>query len=203
VQGQKNVKELALIDPRNVWLPSLHVKLGLFKNFVKALNFGSSSFKHLQMKFPKLSDAKIKQGIFIGPQIRYIMDDLHFESLLNETEFAAWYSFIDVVKNILGTRASDNSVHLVERMADYFRKMGCNMSIKLHLLHWHLEFFVSNMAAVTDEHGEWFHQEISSIGRRYKGKIIPSMLADYCWNSVRETTDNKRANFKKTWFCNP
>ena len=89
VQGQKNVKELALVDPWNVYLPSLNVKLGLFKKFVKALNFGSLSFKHLQMKFPKLSDAKIKQGIFIGQQIRYIMDDLHFESLLNETELAA------------------------------------------------------------------------------------------------------------------
>ena len=75
------------------------------------------------MKFSKLSDAKIKQGIFIGPQIRYIMDDLHFESLLNETELAAWH-FIHVVKNILGTRVSDKSIHLVERMADSFRKMS-------------------------------------------------------------------------------
>ena len=75
VRGQKNAKELALVNPRNVCLPSFHVKLGLFNNFVKALNFGSSSFKHLQIKFPKLSDAKIKQGIFIGPQIRCVMDD--------------------------------------------------------------------------------------------------------------------------------
>jgi len=124
------------------------------------------------------------------------MDDLHFESLLNETELATWYSFINVVKNILETR-----VHLVERMADSFRKMGCNMSVKLHLLHSHLEFFVSNMAAVTDEHGERFHQEICSMERRYNGKFIPSMLADYCWNLVRETTGNKCANFRKTWFC--
>jgi len=99
-----------------------------------------------------------------------------------------WNDLIDVVKNILGTRASDNCVHLVERMADSFRKMGCNMAVKLHLLHSHLEFFVSNMAAVTDEHGKRFHQEICSMEWQYKGKFILSMLADYCWNLVRETT---------------
>ena len=108
---------------------------------------------------------------------------------------------MDVVKNILKTHASDNSVHLEERMADFFRKMGCNMSVKLHLLHSHLEFFVSNMAAVTDEHGEKFNQEIHSMERRYEGKFILSMIADYCWNLVLETTGNKRANFRKTWFC--
>jgi len=79
------------------------------------------------------------------------IDDLHFESLLNKTELAAWHHFIDVVKNLLGA-------HWMEMMADLFHKMGCNIPIKLHLLHSHLEFFVSNMAAVTVEHAERFHQ---------------------------------------------
>ena len=85
-------------------------------------------------------------------------------------------------------------------MADSFRKMGCNVSVKLHLLHLHLELFVSNMVAVTDEHGERFHQEICSMERRYKGKFIISMHADYCWNLIRETTGNKRDTLERLGF---
>jgi len=54
------------------------------------------------------------------------------------------------------------------------------------------------MAAVTDEHSERYHQEICSMERRYKGKFIPSKLADNCWNLVWETTGKKLANFRKT-----
>jgi len=200
VTGQKNVNANNLVNPRNVTLPSLHIKLGLFKNFVKALNFESESFKHLKYKFPELSDAKIKEGIFIGPQIRYIMDDLHFDSLLNTTELSAWHSFIDVVKNVLATRVCTHSVESVRMMIDSFKNMGCNMSLKVHLIHSHLQFFMDNKAAVSDEHGERFHQDIAKFERRYKGKCIPSMLADYCWNLIRETEGNKRKSYRTNSF---
>jgi len=103
MMGQKNVKEISLVNPKNVCLPSLHIKLGLFKNFAKAVNCNSECFNYFKCKFPELSDAKVKEGIFIGPQIRYVMNDLHFDSLLNINELSAWYSVIDVVKNLLGT----------------------------------------------------------------------------------------------------
>ncbi|UYV74503.1 hypothetical protein LAZ67_11003711 [Cordylochernes scorpioides] len=38
-----------------------------------------------------------------------------------------------------------------------------------------------NLGAVSDEHGERFHQDISSMEKRYQGKWSPGMLADYCW----------------------
>ena len=50
--------------------PILHIKLGLAKQFVKALKSDSEAFKHVQAMFPKLSEAKVKDGIFTGPQIR-------------------------------------------------------------------------------------------------------------------------------------
>ena len=68
--GTRNVMwEPQLVDPRNVLMPPLHIKLGLMKQFVKALNQESDAFKYLPAFFPKLSDAKIKGGIFVGPQI--------------------------------------------------------------------------------------------------------------------------------------
>jgi hypothetical protein len=43
----------------------------------------------LREKFPKLSDAKLKEGIFIGPRIREIISDDLFENLLTESEKSA------------------------------------------------------------------------------------------------------------------
>ena len=59
------------------------------------------------------------------------------------------------------------------------------MSLKLHFLHSHLDFFPEN-ADVTEEHGERFHQDIDEMEFRYKGKWSPAMLADFCWNIQRD-----------------
>ena len=40
----------------------------------------------MKNKFPNVSDAKIKVGIFIGPQIRELIQDKQFDEDLNETE---------------------------------------------------------------------------------------------------------------------
>jgi hypothetical protein len=55
--------------------------------------------------------------------------------------------------------------------------MGCNMSLKIHFLESHLDFFPENLGEVNDEHGERFQQDIN----RYEGKWTSSMLAGYCW----------------------
>jgi hypothetical protein len=39
------------------------------KNFVKAMNQAEAAFTYPQEKFPRLREAKLKEGIFIGPQI--------------------------------------------------------------------------------------------------------------------------------------
>ncbi|GBN02406.1 hypothetical protein AVEN_127727-1 [Araneus ventricosus] len=59
--------------------------------------------------------------------------------------------------------------------------MGYNMSLKIHFLHSHLEFFTENLGSVSDEHGERFHQDISNMGARYQGEWNPKMSADYGW----------------------
>ncbi|GBL74661.1 hypothetical protein AVEN_119144-1 [Araneus ventricosus] len=75
---------------RKILLPPLHIKSGLMKNFVKAMDCGGSGFQYLRMKFPKVSAAKIKKGIFVGPQIRQLMKDPVFESKLTKKEAAAY-----------------------------------------------------------------------------------------------------------------
>jgi hypothetical protein len=60
------------------------------------------------------------------------------------------------------------------------------MSLKVHFLDSHLEFFPENLGAVSVEHGERFHQDISNMEKRYQGKWSLSMLADYCWTLKRD-----------------
>jgi hypothetical protein len=46
----------------------------------------------LKDNFPKVSEAKLKEGIFTEPQIPEIINDLS-EHLLTETEKSAWLRF--------------------------------------------------------------------------------------------------------------
>jgi len=64
---------LLLFLRRKFFCPPLHIKLGLMKNLVKGIYKTGRGFEYLNNKFPNVSDAKIKEGIFIGPQIGELM----------------------------------------------------------------------------------------------------------------------------------
>jgi len=98
--GRKNVLHPSLVNCDMIILPSLHTKLGLIKNFVKALYKNGAGFYYLKEKFPRVSDSKIKEGIFMGPQIRALIGVGKFEDLLSQIEKSAWKSFKSVVKKI-------------------------------------------------------------------------------------------------------
>jgi hypothetical protein len=53
------------------------------------------------------------------------------------------------------------------------------MSLKMHFLDSHLDFFPENLGVVSNKHREQFHQNISTMEKRYKDKWNPSMLAEY------------------------
>jgi hypothetical protein len=103
-----NVENQPLVEPSKILLPSMHLKLGLMKNFVKAMNQGAAVFTYLREKFPRLSEAKLKEVIFIGLQIRDLIEDEYFDKLLQGNEKAAWNSLKSVVKGFLGNRRAQN-----------------------------------------------------------------------------------------------
>jgi hypothetical protein len=113
--GSKNVLRVSLVEREKVIMPPPHIKLGLMKNFVKELDNNSDVFRHLYNKFPELSYAKVKEGVFIGPQIRKIIADSHFEDLLGSTEKDAWLAFKSVIANFLGNNKSPNYVNIVQK----------------------------------------------------------------------------------------
>jgi len=197
-----NVENQPLVEPSKILLPSMHLKLGLMKNFVKAMNQEEAAFNYLREKFPRLIEAKLK-GVFIGPQIRDLIKDEYFDQLLQGDKKAAWDSFKFVVKGFLGNRRARNYEELVTNLLQSYQKLGCNMSLKIHLLHSHLVFSPENCGAVSDEHGERFHQDISSVEKRYQGKWNCAILADYCWTLARDAPvmEYKRRAKRRGGFC--
>jgi len=107
-------------------------------------------------------------------------------SSLKGDEKAAWDSFKFVVKGFLGNRRAQNYKELVNNLLQSYQKLGCNMSLKIHFLHSHLDFSLENCSAVSDEHREHFHQDVSSMEKRYQGNWNCAMLADYCWTLARD-----------------
>ena len=82
-----NVTSKSLVDPQKIFLPGLHLKLGIVKNFIKTLNKnGEAGLFVLKNIFPKFSEAKIREEIFDGLQIRQLLLDCDFEKSLTEFE---------------------------------------------------------------------------------------------------------------------
>jgi hypothetical protein len=50
-------------------------------------------FVHLKNTFPTISDVKIKEGVFVGPNIGELIQDVKFANQLSEVEKSAWKSF--------------------------------------------------------------------------------------------------------------
>ncbi|GBN84852.1 hypothetical protein AVEN_256417-1 [Araneus ventricosus] len=145
------------------------------------MDCGGSGFQYLSLKFSKVSEAKIKEVIFVGPQFRQLMKNLVFESKLSKKEAAAWTSFKELEKKLLRKSQSRKLRQIVNNLLKGYKTMGCNMSLKIHFLHSHLEFYPENLGSVSDEHGERFHQDFSNMGACYQEKWNPKMLADYFW----------------------
>jgi hypothetical protein len=66
IPGQKNVVNIPLIKPEKVNLPLLHIK---------AMDQNGAGFAYFKNKFPSISDAKIKEGVFLWPKIRELIWD--------------------------------------------------------------------------------------------------------------------------------
>ena len=62
-----------------------------------------------------------------------------------------------------------------------FQALGARMSIKMHFLHSHLDYFSEKCGDYSEEQGERFHQDISCMEERYQGRWDVNMLSDYCW----------------------
>ena len=111
-QVQKNVKYTPLIETSKILLPPLRIKLGLMKNFVKAVNQAGAAFQYICNKFPVLSQAKLNEVIFVGPQFNKLLKDEDFDHTLSGTDKVVWNAFWDMAHNFLRNAKAPNYVNL-------------------------------------------------------------------------------------------
>ncbi|GBP47649.1 hypothetical protein EVAR_40045_1 [Eumeta japonica] len=104
-------------------------------------------------------------------QIRNLLADEEFEQKLNPIEKSAWTCFRNVVRNFLGSHRAENYEELVNNLLVAYKDMGCNMSLKIHF-YTRIWIFPQNLGAVSDEHGERFHQDISNMEKGIKASGV-------------------------------
>jgi hypothetical protein len=145
---------------------------------------------HLKNTFLRISDTRIKEGVFVGPRIKELIQDVKFEDQLSEMEKAAWKSLNNGTTSFLGNHKAENLRDNGGCLVQSYKSTGCSMSLKLHFIDCHLDFFPETLRTVSSDR-ERFHQDISTMERRYPGKWRINMLADYCWTLRRDVPQAK------------
>ena len=120
--GEKNVVNPPHVLPRKFFCPSLHIKLGLMKNFVKGIDKTGRGFEYVRNKFPNVT--KIKEGYIYRTPIRELMQDKEFDEDMNETERNAWLSFKRICKDFLGNHKSVNYQDVIQDLLTSYKAMG-------------------------------------------------------------------------------
>ena len=128
--------------------------------------------------FPCVSAAKLKECIFVGPEIKDVLKDSVFEEFLNLKELRAEEAFKSVCSGLLGNTHIPDYQAYIEKLLKSNEDMGCQMLLKIHFLHSHLNFSPPNLGAVSDEHRERFYQDITKIESTYQDKW---MMGDFYW----------------------
>jgi hypothetical protein len=122
--GSKNILRKSLVDPKKILLPPLHIKLDIMKQFLKALPKTGNCFKYLFKKFPYLSEAELKEGVFFGPDIGKPMFDKDVLLTMTEVETQACIAFKSVVTKFLGNNKDPDYVTIIVNMIDKCKVLG-------------------------------------------------------------------------------
>jgi hypothetical protein len=74
---------------------------------------------------------------------------------------------------------------------------GCNMSLKMHFVPSHLDFFLEYVRTASDKHGAWFHQDICTME-----KAVPRQV-DYQyagWLLLDTLEETLLGNVHTLWY---
>ena len=103
-----------------------------------------------------------------------------------------------MVDNFLANYRHNEYADMEDNMLKAYENLGSRISLKMHFLHSHLDFFPPNLGAVSDEPGKRFHQDIFVMESRYQGRSNANMMGDFCWFLLR---DCKRSSYKRKAKC--
>jgi hypothetical protein len=78
------------------------------KNFVKTKDQNSVKFTYFKNTFPRIGDAKTKEGVFVGPEIRELIQNVKFEDPRSEVEKTARKSLKNITTSFPGDHKAEN-----------------------------------------------------------------------------------------------
>ena len=117
---------------------------------------------------------------------------------MNIKELKAWIK--DLIRYFHGNQRSNKYIEMISELLHCLEEFGVRMSIKIHFLGLHLNYFPDNCGYYSEEQGGQCYQDIAIMENRYQGSMTINMLADYCWSLKRNVTDsiyNKKTNLQK------
>lgn len=79
---------------------------------------------------------------------------------MTELQKNAWLTFKNLVKDFLRNTRAEDYTDIVQELLESFKILGFIMNIKHYFLQTHLDDTQENIAAVSDEHSERFHQDL-------------------------------------------
>jgi len=77
----------------------LQIKLGIVKNFIKAIVRQPKILDCSTNIFPEISQAKLKEGVLNGPDIRKLMKSKEFKDALVGYDYLAWRAVNKVIRH--------------------------------------------------------------------------------------------------------
>jgi len=155
---RKGSKNASLVDKQKILLPLLHIKLGIMKQFVKELDRSGSCFQYLSIKLLVLSEAKVKWWTTYSKGHERCCIHKY-----NERRMSGMECIHRSCQEFSRCKEDPHYKETVKNMLEKLRVYGCNMSLKLHLLHSHLDYIPGNLGAFSEEQGERFHQDLKEL----------------------------------------
>jgi len=153
---------------------------------------------YLKKEVPRENDAQIKEGVFVGLQVRELIQNVKSKDQLSEMEKAASKPLKNVTTSVLGNHRADEYCDMLADLVQSCKAMGYNMSLNVHFSDSHLDFFPEKLGTVSNWQRERFHKEVSTMEKQYQGQWSPSMLADYCWTHRRNVPQAKYSRKSST-----
>lgn len=136
-----------------------HLQLDLMEQFTTALDKEFVAFKYLQDFFPELYATKFKAGVFVGPQIKKIIECKEFRYKLTRTDNAAWNSSVAV---FLASWRIPRLKTTWSLLVINYGKIVCRMSLEDHILNAHLNKIKKNIRSSNASTSIWIYWTLNS-----------------------------------------
>ena len=152
-----------------------------FQKNVKAFDKGSDCFKLICQNIKK-SQAKLTNGVFAGPEIRFLMKHDGFPGTMTDLQCIAWFNFYAVARHVLGKNVTKCWKQKVDLLMSNFQAMGCpSVSNKMNLPFKHKDKCEPYLRIFSDKCGERLHKEMQVVKKCFSHCLNKEMLAECIW----------------------